>query len=82
MYYCSATRPGIEGKTMQDTKEVNTETINITAAPLPECSIDGTEFPDGLVKSKTGANTVDAVYNGWYSAVYVPGVSAEADDGD
>lgn len=77
MYYCSATRPGIEGKTMQDTKEVKTETINITAAPLPGCTIGGTAFEDGLVKSKTGANTTDAVYNGWYSAVYVPGAAAQ-----
>lgn len=78
MYYCSATRPGIEGKTMQDTKEVKTESLAITAAPLPECTISGTEFSDGLVKSKTGANTSDAVYNGWYSAVYVPSASAQA----
>ena len=72
MYYCSATRPGIEGKTMQDTKEVKTESLNITAAPLPECTISSKEFSDGLVKSKTGASTTDAVYNGWYSAVSVP----------
>ena len=78
MYYCSATRPGIEGKTMQDTKEVKTESLTITAAPLPECTISGTEFSDGLVKSKTGANTSDTVYNGWYSAVYVPSASAQA----
>ena len=79
MYYCSATRPGIEGKTMQDTKEVKTETLNITAAPLPECSIGGEEFADGLVKSKTGAHTTDAVYNGWYNAVYVPEQAVQVD---
>lgn len=60
MYYCTATRPTIEGKTNEDSKEVQTESLEITATPLPS----------GLVKVKTGANTTDEVYNGWYSAVY------------
>ena len=60
LYYCSAARPTIEGKTNEDSKEVQTETLEITATPLP----------NGLVKVKTGANTSDAIYNGWYSAVY------------
>jgi phi13 family phage major tail protein len=60
MYYCTAARPTIEGKTNEDSKEVQTETLELTATPLP----------NGLVKVKTGANTDEAVYNGWYSAVY------------
>lgn len=72
MYYCSAARPGIEGSTVEDTKEVATETLELTVSPLPDCVIGETAFPDGLVKSKTGADTTDAVYEGWYSAVYVP----------
>ena len=60
MYYCTAARPTIEGKTNEDSKEVQTEKLEITATPLP----------NGLVKVKTGANTSDAVYNGWYSNVY------------
>ena len=60
MYYCTAARPTIEGKTNEDSKEVQTEKLEITATPLP----------NGLVKVKTGANTSDAVYNGWYSGVY------------
>ena len=60
MYYCTAARPTIEGKTNEDSKEVQTETLELTATPLP----------NGLVKVKTGANTSDAVYNGWYSGVY------------
>ena len=58
--YCTAARPTIEGKTNEDSKEVQTEKLEITATPLP----------NGLVKVKTGANTSDAVYNGWYSNVY------------
>ena len=53
MYYCTAARPTIEGKTNEDSKEVQTESLEITATPLPS----------GLVKVKTGANTDDTVYN-------------------
>ena len=60
MYYCSAARPNIEGKTNEDSKEVQTEKLEITSTPLP----------NGLVKVKTGANTSEAVYNGWYASVY------------
>ena len=60
MYYCTAARPTIEGKTNEDSKEVQTETLELTATPLP----------NGLVKVKTGSNTDDTVYNNWYSAVY------------
>ena len=60
LYYCSAARPNIEGSTIEDSKEVQTETLSLTATPMP----------NGLVKVKTGANTSDAVYNGWYGSVY------------
>ncbi len=60
LYYCSAARPKIEGKTNEDSKEVQTETLELTATPLP----------NGLVKVKTGVNTSEAVYNAWYSGVY------------
>ena len=60
LYYCSAARPTIEGSATEDSKEVQTETLEITATPLPS----------GLVKVKTGANTTDAVYNAWYESVY------------
>ncbi|MCD8366143.1 MAG: phage tail protein, partial [Clostridiales bacterium] len=47
LYNCSASRPGIEGKTNEDTKEVQTETLTIKATPLA----------DGMVKAKTGDTT-------------------------
>ena len=50
MYYCTAARPTIEGKTNEDSKEVQTEKLEITATPLP----------NGLVKVKTGANTSES----------------------
>ena len=68
LYNCSASRPGIEGKTNEDSKEVQTETLTIKATPLP----------DGKVKAKTGNTTNQTAYNGWYDAVYLPQESADA----
>lgn len=62
LYNCSASRPGIEGKTNEDAKEVQTEKLTIKATPLP----------DGKVKAKTGNTTNTQVYNNWYSEVYIP----------
>ncbi len=67
MYNCSASRPAIEGETTNESKEVKTETLSINASPLP----------NGQVKAKTGDSTTDAVYNAWYSAVYMPADTAE-----
>lgn len=65
LYNCSASRPGIEGKTNEDSKEVQTETLTIKATPLPS----------GMVKAKTGDTTDDATYADWYSEVYIPAAS-------
>lgn len=62
MYYCSATRPSIEGDTKEDSTEVKTEKLSLTVSPLPS----------GVVKVKTGTNTSDQVYNDWYKSVYEP----------
>lgn len=62
MYNCSASRPGIEGKTNEDSKEVQTETLTIKATPLS----------NGMVKAKTGDTTDATVYGDWYKAVYIP----------
>ena len=62
LYNCSASRPGIEGKTNEDSKEVQTETLTIKATPLA----------DGMVKAKTGNTTDATTYNDWYKSVYIP----------
>ena len=62
MYNCSASRPKIEGKTNEDKKEVQTETLTIKSTPLA----------DGKVKAKTGNTTDATVYANWYKAVYLP----------
>ena len=62
LYKCAASRPGIESQTNEDEVEVKTETLSIKATPLA----------NGYVKAKTGDDTTDAVYQNWYSAVYLP----------
>ena len=49
LYNCSASRPGIEGKTNEESRDVQTEKLTIKAAPLA----------NGMVKAKTG-DTTDA----------------------
>ena len=72
MYNCSASRPKIEGKTNEDKKEVQTETLTIKATPLA----------DGKVKAKTGNTTDAAVYAGWYKAVSLPAAETESQAAD
>lgn len=62
LYNCSATRPSMEGNTTTDTKEPDTETLTLSAAPLAS----------GLVKSKTGNETPAATYDTWYQTVFTP----------
>lgn len=72
MYNCSASRPKIEGKTNEDKKEVQTETLTIRATPLA----------DGKVKAKTGNTTDAAVYAGWYKVVYLSAAETESQTAD
>ena len=67
LYNCAASRPGIEGKTNEDSREVQTETLTIKATPLA----------NGMVKAKTGNTTDATVYTDWYKAVYIPAVADE-----
>lgn len=62
LYNCSASRPGIEGKTNEESKEIQTETISLKATPLP----------NGAVKAKTTRDTDSTVYNSWFSEVHLP----------
>lgn len=66
LYNCTATRPQINGQTNTDTKTPQTETVTLDAAPLE----------NGLVRSRTTAETPEEDYNGWFSAVWTPGEAA------
>lgn len=68
MYRCSVARPATESATTEDSKEVKTETLSLTASALE----------NGLVKSKSCEETDETVYNNWYKAVYMPDFAATA----
>lgn len=65
LYNCSSARPTIASQTKEESVEPVTETLSLTADPRD----------DGLVKSSTSSETTDAVYDAWYSAVYVPEIT-------
>ena len=67
LYWCSASRPATEGQTTEDSKEVKTESLSLTAAALPT----------GLVKSKTCESTDETTYNNWYKMPYNPDTSVK-----
>ena len=45
LYNCSASRPGIEGKTNEDSKEVQTEKLSLKAVPLSNGMVKAKEIP-------------------------------------
>ncbi|MDD9148159.1 Ig-like domain-containing protein [Sporolactobacillus sp. CQH2019] len=63
VYYCSASRPEQASATKSDKTEVQTTTLEFTSAPRPD---------NRIVKANTSSTVSDAVYNGWYDAVYEP----------
>ena len=66
MYNCSVSRPKIGSKTNEESKEVQTETLTISAKPLVK----------GFVKAKTGDSTQQTVYDNWFKSVYLPTAAA------
>ena len=62
LYNCTCTRPSVSGGTTTNTKEPSTETMNLTASPLP----------NGNTKARTTVDTPAAQYAGWYDAVWKP----------
>lgn len=62
LYSCTTSRPGVNGATTTRTKEPQTDTMTITAAPRA----------DGIVKASTTPNTKPETYANWYKSVLVP----------
>lgn len=62
LYNCMAGRPGIKGENKDNEKEPDTESLPLSAVPLP----------DGSVKASTTAETTESVVSGWNSAVWLP----------
>ena len=60
MYNCMASRPNVKGENKDNQKDPDTESMTVSAVPLP----------NGDVKASTTADTTDAVYTGWYKSVW------------
>ena len=60
-YNCTATRPSVNASTNEDTKTPQTDTVTISCAPNS----------DGLVRSRTTAETDTETKAAWYTKVYV-----------
>ena len=65
LYNCTGTRPAIAAKTKEDTKEPQTQSSTISAAPLG----------NGNVMARTTSETPEATKNGWFSQVFVEGAA-------
>lgn len=62
LYNCTCTRPSVSGSTTTNTSEPTTETMTLTASPLP----------NGVTKARTTMTTPDIQYAAWYDAVWQP----------
>ncbi len=60
LYNCVSTRPSIAGENKDNQKEPDTESLTVTASPLPS----------GNVKASTTEGTPDSVYQNWTTAVW------------
>jgi phi13 family phage major tail protein len=60
LYYVLASRPSISGSTRTNTKEPQTETMNITARPAPDTGDVQTKLPQG-----------SAAYDTFFESVYI-----------
>ena len=65
IYGCTASRPAVGSSTINENKEVKTETCTITSSPLA----------NGLVRSFTTDSTTSAVRSAWFTTVYEPTIS-------
>lgn len=60
LYNCTATRPDINGATNTDSIEAQTSELSFNAVPNAA----------GVVRSKTGAETAEEVYDAWFTAPF------------
>ena len=70
MYNCTASRPSVSGNTTDTNIEPQTETVDITASPIHNASLD-----KDLVKARIKQD--EAQYSSWFDAVYQPSTLAE-----
>ncbi|WP_026661429.1 major tail protein [Butyrivibrio proteoclasticus] len=66
LYNCTANRVKVEGNTKEDSVEVKTEAMDITAT-----SIHSNVLDKDIVKAKV-SDTTSSAYTGWFDDVYLP----------
>lgn len=71
MYRCTATRPSVNGQTVESSISPQTETINITAMPRIE---------DSYIKARCGENA--SAYATWFDAVVLPTTTPTDNEGE
>ncbi len=59
-YNCTATRPSVESATTEESKEVSSDTLTISCAPLS----------DGTVRAKTTVDSYETLKDTWFTKVY------------
>lgn len=63
LYRCTASRPSVNGATMEGSKTPQTDTLNLNAMP---------RINDYLVKSRCDAANAATQYENWFNTVYEP----------